>query len=480
MEQRGTNKVGAACRRAGGLELRRVVLDELIVDQLCAEAGEAWCVYGSIRSGIDRFVSLLNGMETEYQAESFALPERFAVVSFRGQQDVFEREVRRDESEYLDRVDPGTPARAFLEDDERTDELLRLFRLDQLLDRGYRQLSTGESRKLLILSALSRGADYLLLENPYDGLDRQACRDFDRIMAQLLREGFGIMLVLTSRVDIPDWCTHLAVIDQGRLIRQGPREAVLATFATTDQAESWQQLLGNHRCSGDVPGETEDLLVRLVDGHARYGERTIFAGLDMQVAAGQHTLITGPNGAGKSTLLALITGDHPDCYTNELYVFGVRRGSGESIWQLKKEMGIVSPGLHREHYLPGSTLQVVVSGFFDSIGLYRRPTVQHLQQARRWLAEIGLGAREKVPFRRLGYGEQRLALIARSLIKLPKLLVLDEPTQGLDDRYRASLLAFLETIAVRRISTILYVSHRMDEARPFFKQHIELGEPPPR
>ncbi len=459
--------------RSGGIELRRVMLDELTVERFWATTGQAWCVLGGTRSGINRFVSLLAGNEETFTAEVLKLPDHLAVVSFRGQQELFEEELRRDDSEFLERVDPGTPARAFLEHNPRTEDLIRLFRLDHVLDRGYRQLSSGESRKVLLLSAISRGARYLLVENPYDGLDRKACRDFDRTMTELLREGFGVMLVLTCRADIPAWCTHLAVVEGGVMVRQGKRDDVERAISEEESAGSWVPLLGTG--AADDATEEPETLVRLVGGHAGYGERVIFNDLDVTVQSGQHTLLTGLNGTGKSTLLALITGDHPDCYTNELYLFGIRRGSGESIWQLKKEMGIVSPALHREHYLPGSALQVIVSGFFDSIGLYRKPTVQQQQQARAWLAEIGLSDREKTPFRRLGYGEQRLILIARALIKLPKLLVLDEPTQGLDDRNRSTLLDFLETIAARQLSTILYVSHRQDEFRSFFKQHLELG-----
>jgi molybdate transport system ATP-binding protein len=193
------------------------------------------------------------------------------------------------------------------------------------------------------------------------------------------------------------------------------------------------------------------------------------------VEKGAHTLITGPNGAGKSTLLAIISGDHSDCYANELHLFGIRRGSGESIWDLKKNMGIVSPDLHRNHYIPGNTIQIVISGFFDSIGLYRNYTQAQERQARTWLKRLGLEDREKTPFRQLSFGEQRLVLIARALIKMPKLLLLDEPTQGLDDMHRDNLLQFLERVATAQLSTILYVSHRQDEYRDFFKQHLKIG-----
>jgi molybdate transport system ATP-binding protein len=176
--------------------------------------------------------------------------------------------------------------------------------------------------------------------------------------------------------------------------------------------------------------------------------------------------------------LALITGDHPDCYTNELYLFGKRRGSGESIWQIKQEMGIVSPALHRDYLVPGSALQAVTSGFFDSIGLYRKASGSQLASARRWLEAIGLADRATVSFRTLSFAEQRLTLIARALIKTPKLLILDEPTQGLDDANRTRLLDFLEHTAARQGSTIIFVSHRQDEYRPFFAQRIEMTPQP--
>jgi molybdate transport system ATP-binding protein len=141
-------------------------------------------------------------------------------------------------------------------------------------------------------------------------------------------------------------------------------------------------------------------------------------------------------------------------------------------------MGIVSPALHREHYIPGNSLHIVVSGFFDSIGLYRKPSNQQWELARSWLRVLGFCALEKVPFRTLGYGEQRLLLIARALIKLPELLILDEPTHGLDDVNRVQLLDFLEKVVDRKISTIVYVSHRRDEFRSFFKQHISFQPAP--
>ena len=212
------------------------------------------------------------------------------------------------------------------------------------------------------------------------------------------------------------------------------------------------------------------------NGFARYGEVEVFAGLDLTINRGDHTLITGPNGCGKSTLLQILTGDHPLCYANDLIMFGKKRGSGESIWELKRQMGIVSPDLHRNHRVSGSGLAIVLSGLFDTIGLYDAPSQAQQQRARRWLERLGMAARAGQPFRRLSYGEQRLLLLARALIKGPQLLILDEPTQGLDEGNRRALLDFLAEIAAEQLATIVYVSHRQDEFRPFFSQQIRFSQ----
>ena len=186
-------------------------------------------------------------------------------------------------------------------------------------------------------------------------------------------------------------------------------------------------------------------------------------------------MLTGPNGSGKSTLLDLITGDHPQCYGNTLDVLGFRRGTGESIWEVKKQIGIVSPGLHRNHRVPGSALHIALSGFFDSIGLYDEPSSQQIDHAKQWLALVGLEESVSVPFKQLSYGEQRLVLVARALVKQPALLILDEPTQGLDDINRHRFMYFLEHLSGQQRTTIIMASHRLDERLPLFQHHVDLS-----
>lgn len=437
--------------------------------------GESWCLYGANDSGIEEFFALLSGGLGRQQADCLTLPVEPGIISFKVQQDIYEEELRLDDSDWLNRPDPGTPAAAFLPPGSEDSPLVRAFAMEDSLHTGYRQLSSGQSRKLILLREILKGATEIILQNPYDGLDEEGCRELDKALAALAAHGVQTLVTVNNRSDIPSWCSHLAVLAEGRILWQGRRKDVLHQVADLRSTRTghFQPII--EESAGKPSGSPEQAeLVALRDGFARFGETTLFEHLDLLIEKDSHTLITGPNGCGKSTLLHIVTGDNPKCYASDLRLFGIKRGSGESIWELKRHMGIVSPEIHRNHHIPGTALQVVLSGLFDSIGLYRLPTAAQQKEARQWLEWIGLAAKAALPFRRLSFAEQRLVLIARALIKLPPLLILDEPTQGLDDANREGLLDFLTMIAVRRLSTILYVSHRKDEHRPFFRQHIRL------
>ncbi len=449
---------------------------ELHIDEFTTAPGQSWCIFGENHSGIDCFIDLLSGKLTQYQADILQLPRNPGILSFRNQQELFEKEIRNDDSDFLDKADPGTLVREFLPDVDGHLSLLQAFAMDHCLDLGYRQLSSGQARKLLLLGELTRGTATLVLQNPYDGLDEQSCQELNHTLAHLPERGVEILVCVNTRSDIPEWASHLAIIEDGSLFAAGRQEQVLLKKDWTmppdkEHEDSLNTLFLKSPAENTKQSEE---LVFLRDGFAGYGEKKLFKGLNLLITTGDHTLVTGPNGCGKSTLLDIITGDNPKCYANELRIFGKKRGSGESIWEIKKHMGMVSPTLHREHRIPGSALQVVLSGLYDSIGLYNQVTSNEKKIARQWLAWIALSTKADVPFRRLSFAEQRQVLIARALIKGPKLLILDEPTQGLDDANRNTLLDLLAEIAMRNLSTILFVSHRRDEHRPFFHRQIHL------
>lgn len=457
---------------------------DLIIDRFAAAPGEAWCLVGENRSGIDAFFSLLAGEDLDATAQVMDRPENMGIVSFHLQQALFEAELKKDDTDFMDRIDPGTLAGSFLENPEAHTGLIAALDMTGSLGKGFRQLSTGQARKLLLLAQITRGVSCLAVQAPYDGLDPQSRDELDTALALLHQQGIQLIITVHNSCDIPDWCTHVGVIANGRLALTGHRAEIMTALERNlfqgrpDFNASIKEVIQDRKNSGkslgDTGGRVKEELVWLKNGSAGYGGKAVFACLDLFIHTGDHTLITGPNGCGKSTLLQMITGDHPACYQNDLRLFGIQRGTGESIWALKADMGIVSPDLHRNYYVPGTTLHCIISGLFDSIGLYRKYTVQDEHQAAKWLERLGLSREAQTPFRQLGYANQRLVLIARALIKMPKLLILDEPTQGLDELNRKAVLDFLEQVAKEELSTILYVSHRRDEFRAFFKHQIRL------
>ncbi len=448
------------------------------IDRFTAHSGDAWCIMGSNRSGIEDFFQLVSGQNKAVTFDHLELPEKMGVVSFKNQQDLYESELRKDDTDFLDALDPGTLSREFLEDIETHTDLIEALGMTACLDKGYRQLSTGQSRKLVLLSQITKGMSCLAVQGPYEGLDLQSRTELDKALFHLHQQGVLLVIFVYNMEDIPSWCTHAGVIAKGRLAFQGHREKVILSLeqelvkGSADFRACARELKDN--LQPDPLTAVRKELICLKNGFAGYGGLKIFQGVNLTLYSGDHTLVTGPNGSGKSTLLQVITGDHPACYQNDLRVFGICRGSGESIWELKKHMGIVSSDLHRNYYVPGNTLSCIISGLFDSIGLYRTHTRQQELQAMVWLDRIGMAGKAGTPFRDLDYADQRMVLIARALIKVPKLLILDEPTQGIDELNRKAILDFLEQVAEEKISTLLYVSHRRDEFRQFFSQQIQM------
>ncbi|MCG8566052.1 MAG: ATP-binding cassette domain-containing protein [Desulfobacterales bacterium] len=445
-------------------------------NRLRVQPGQAWCITGRLGSGLDDFLHKLAGTNPQ-----------LGEISFRAHQDVYEAEVKKDDTDFMDRMDPGTPARDFLpapqtaEESGEHDALVQALGMAPHLDTGYRGLSTGQSRKLLLLSALMAKAEGLILQDPFDGLDPASCKELDMALETLFNRGIPLILFLRNPGDIPGWITHAGRVASGELVARGPMADMVSRIEhdlegdTAHFPRRAEAVYGRDDPPSQATEQAGIPIIELKKGRAGYGEKIIFDQLDLTLYPGEHTLVTGPNGCGKSTLLAVVTGDHPACYTNDLHLFGIRRGSGESIWELKQRMGIVSPGLHRDWRVPGDVVSCILSGLFDSIGLYQIPTPAQKEQALQWLERLDMLDLAHAPFRELSFARQRLVLIARALVKAPELLVLDEPTQGLDRPHRGAVLDFLESVAQRGGTTLLYVSHRQDEFRSFFRNHLNLG-----
>ena len=393
------------------------------------------------------------------------------LLSAETQQAFYEAELADDDSNFQEAVDTGTTVGELLGAEARNHPLFAAFRLEPLVSRGYRLLSTGESRKVLLLRAVVRAPSLLVLDDPFDGLDRAACAELAHAIVQVA-QSLPVVVAGTFRAHelpfAPEALHEVVVIEQRRVVFRGSAQQFLERAAEQARERTPPPV---HLGSYYEPLDPALLLVDLRQGHVRYGEQVVFEGLDFRVAQGQHTLIEGPNGSGKSSLLDMLTGDHPQAYANELYLFGRRRGTGETVWDIKRNVGAVSGRLHRDYRVGGSVEEVLLSGLYDSIGVYQKPEPSQRRRAAEWLKWLEMGISPSTPFRELSFGQQRSVLIARAAIKVPPLLVLDEPSSGLDAENRTRTLELVESLCTQRKTTVLMVTHRADE-REFWQARI--------
>ena len=451
--------------------------DGLRVPEWSISPGEGWCLFGLNGSGKQWVDQLLVGEIAPQtgRVEHVLGQQDIALISFERQQAIYEEEWRLAATDMIPEDEWGTRVADFLPSSRLDDPLIDALNMRHRLRAFYRELSTGESRKLMVLKALLEDARLLVCDNPFDSLDPGTVAALNEALSRAVASGASVVLLLSNRSDIPAWVERFAHIDEG----------LMTVFDGESRAAQLAQLEASVRVGQIVqPGIPDDAIqlesyedpyvAELNDCTVQYGGRQVLKELTVKIAPLQHTLVTGENGAGKSTLLGLITGDCMQCFSNDVTVFGHRRGSGESVWEIKRHLGLVSNDLHRRYTVRCDVLSVICSGFFDSIGLYVAPTELQVRLGKEWLEAVGMDGKAELAFQSLSYGEQRLVLIARAMVKSPLLLVLDEPTQGLDEVNRDRILGFMSALEARRHSTLLFVSHREDEFLPLFEQHIHL------
>lgn len=342
------------------------------------------------------------------------------------------------------------------ENSVRQCEVLEQLELSKLLGKSIVQLSNGERRKVLIARALLRNPRLLILDNPFAGLDEGFRKRFAENLDRVMRTETRVVLVGTNRDAVPRGITHVLSIRADRVVAQGTRQKFVGAALVAAQSgpgETQPQSLPQ-------PDSSRQILVQMRNVDVSYNGAPILHQINWTVRANEHWALLGPNGAGKTTLLSLILADNPQAYANDITLFGKLRGSGESIWDIKKNIGWVAPELQLYYPRGATCLDVACSGWFDSVGLYRECSGAQQAIAEKWLEKFGMSARAADTFEHVSEGEQRLALLARALVKDPGLLLLDEPCQGLDPENRDRVLWALAQVSPR---TIIYVTHRADE-----------------
>ncbi len=346
-------------------------------------------------------------------------------------------------------------------------ELAERMQLRKYEDKPVNGLSSGELRKMLVINQLLDAPDLLILDNPYIGLDVEARHELDVAMEAITADGAtSIMMLLCNVNEIPPFVTSIIPIKGLSLlpsVTYADRGSLDSLF---DYTVADEQMLPMADEAADMPAVGTPI-VEMRHCRIGYGKTVIISDISWEIRMGEHWILSGANGAGKSTLLSLIHADNPQGYSNDLSLFGRRRGSGESIWDIKRRIGYVSPEMHL--YFNGGHslgLHVVAQGLNDTVGQYKKLTQPQLDLAARWLDYLHISHLADRPFRTLSAGEQRLLLLARTLIKTPPLLILDEPLHGLDQAAKRAIRATIDRLARARIFSLIYVTHRIEEAPP--------------
>lgn len=338
----------------------------------------------------------------------------------------------------------------------RREKVIRQIGLKPLLHRTLMQLSNGERRKVSIARALLKNPALLILDNPFEGLDARFRAVLKKNLESLMRGDTRVIIAGTGREEMPARITHVLRINDDRTISMGAKTAMLEKKRGAVKRKV-------HARKSVKRNAARPIVVRMKNVNVAYNQTPVLRKLNWTIREGERWALFGPNGAGKTTLLSLILGDNPQAYANDITLFGRRRGSGESIWEIKKNIGWVSPELQL-YYPPEATcLDVVCSGFFDSIGLYRKCSAHQETVARALLKKFGLGKLAKIPFEDISEGEERLVLLSRALVKNPALIVLDEPCQGLDAANRDRVITAIDLVCKEAAATMIYVTHRTDE-----------------
>lgn len=340
-------------------------------------------------------------------------------------------------------------------------ELCESLGLKDVLDKRINYLSSGELRKLLIINALLDDPDVLIFDNPYIGLDAGSREEFDRTMTGLRDQGVAVVMLLCDVADIPAYADSLITL-----------EGLVISPVETDPGKISKIRQTVHPSGFDARSLPESLRPRRLphqisfsirDGHVRYGSREILKGVDWTVRNGERWVLTGPNGCGKSLLLSLVCADNPQAYANDITLFDRRRGSGESIWEIKDAIGYVSPEMHLFFKSNNTIREIIMQGMRNSLNRFRPSTPEEISVTDRWMSILGISHLADRKFAELSTGEQRLVLVARAMVKQPELLVLDEPLHGLDASKKQLVKSIIDAIVERNGSSLIFVTHYPSE-----------------
>ena len=335
---------------------------------------------------------------------------------------------------------------------DKLEEALSMANLpDTVLKVKLLSLSNGELRRILLARQWMESPDYILFDDPFGGLDPEFRTHLAKAILKMAKTRVKMAISLQRKEELlPGIPAFVYENGEFRAYEGELPERILET------AEEKREITSYVIESLRTPAALGETLFDLEHVHVRYGSATIIDDLTWQVKRGEHWVVMGPNGAGKSTLLALLSADHPQMYSNDITLFGKKPGAGLNIWEHKAQIGFFSPELATQYREKLNISEVLCTGFTTGLGLFTPPSWEERAKAKNWLQELGFSDAER-PFDSLSATERRLVLIARAAIRPPKVLILDEPTQGMDAEFRERLFDLLEFLSSE--TTIVLVTH---------------------
>ncbi len=440
-------------------------------------AGQQWAVIGSNGAGKTTLAKAIAGILPVVQGSihyhpdgGITSPNQIAYLASDARRDLWRQERELDFSRHFaGAVNDATTAgeliagyaESGLADDQRRRRLARLARqcdLESLLSKPVLALSTGEMGRVLIARQLIRRPRMLILDEPFEGLDTGGRQSMMDLIRHLTDQGLAVLLITHRCEEMISAITHVLTLENGRKVSAGPIDSHTRTFASKTSRQPFKTSPSASLCLGRSPVS----LVDMQSVNVRFGETTVLNDVTWTMNEGENWVITGSNGAGKSTILKLIGGDCLQVYANRIRLFGKDRGPRQSLMEVRRHLGVVSHELATAYQKQATALDVVCSGFFDSVGLYRHCSRADIGIAHGWLGKMNVAGLAQTPFNQLSQGQRQMILIARAMVKAPRLLMLDEPCSGLDESNRARVLDLVETIGCGK-TDLIFVSHHESE-----------------
>lgn len=338
------------------------------------------------------------------------------------------------------------------------------FTLTEGSRRSIRTFSSGEQRKALLKHLLAQNLDFLIVDNPFDTLDVQSVEEMRNKLIELSKK-MPIIQIFKRKNDLLPFISHIAHIKNDKLNTIEPIDLYLKQKETDNS----QFLCGTIPPPYEYFDNQYEELISFNNVNVSYQDRKILDNISLKIKPGEFWHLVGPNGSGKTTILTMINGDNPKAFGQNIKLFGKQKGTGESVWQIKKKIGYFTPSMMDLYKHRHTSLQMIVSGLTDSIGVYKKTGSLQLKLAKEWLKLLGIYQKKDITFIKLSQIERRMILIARAMIKHPPLLILDEPSTGLDDKSAAMMCALINKMAAEGNTAILYVSHRKEaDLKPQF------------